>query len=180
MFSNKLEKLEEAVICLLLVATTLLVFAEVIMRFVFATGVLWAQEATLHLSAWMVLFGVSYGVKKGAHIGVDVLVSALPEKAKRIAGLVAIGACLGYVGLIGYGSWVYLSKIKRVGIPLEDIPIAKWQAQCILVIGMVMLGWRLLELAYRTVKGTANGFSFTDEAAEVLHELEDKKDEQGK
>ena len=58
-----LNRTEEAVICLLLVLTTLLVFVDVVMRFGFNTGFMWTQELTLHMSAWFVLFGASYGIK---------------------------------------------------------------------------------------------------------------------
>lgn len=173
-----LEKLEEAVISLILVAMTLLVFVEVILRFFFNTGLLWSQEATLHMSAWLVLFGMSYGVKKGAHIGVDVLVESLPVAGKKIAGLIAVAASLAYATLLGYGGWVYLAKVKMIGIELEDMPIQKWVAHSILFIGMVWLGWRLIVLAWNTIKGDAHGFVFADEAKEALHELEEhKKDE---
>lgn len=176
-----LEKLEEAVISLLLVSMTLLVFVEVILRFFFSTGLLWAQEATLHLSAWLVLFGMSYGVKKGAHIGVDVLVGSLPMAGKKIAGLIAVTASMAYAVLLGYGAWVYLSKVKMIGIELEDMAIQKWVAHSILLIGMVWLGYRLVELAWRTIKGEAHGFAFADEAKEALHELEElQKSEKSK
>jgi C4-dicarboxylate transporter DctQ subunit len=74
MFVRILNSLEESIIALLLASMTLLVFVEVVMRFGFGVGVMWAQELTLHLSAWMVLFGVSYGIKVGSHIGVYALV----------------------------------------------------------------------------------------------------------
>jgi C4-dicarboxylate transporter DctQ subunit len=38
----------------------------------FSTGFGWALELTTYLFAWLVLFGISYGIKVGAHIGIDV------------------------------------------------------------------------------------------------------------
>ena len=77
-----INKLEELIICLLLASMTLLVFVEVVLRFGFGIGLMWSQELTLHLSAWMVLFGVSYGIKVGSHIGVDALVKIMPPTAR--------------------------------------------------------------------------------------------------
>jgi len=51
MFLKRLHKAEEAIISLLLVSMTLLVFIEVVLRFGFGTGFSWGQELTLHLSA---------------------------------------------------------------------------------------------------------------------------------
>ena len=102
---------EEAFISLLLVSMTLLVFVEVVARFGFNTGIHWSQELTLILAGWFVLFGASYGVKVGAHIGVDVFVKLLPKKAYRALTLLAIVLCLVYCGLFLAGSWVYVSKM---------------------------------------------------------------------
>ena len=61
-----INKVEEGIISLLLAFMTLLVFMEVLMRFGFNVGIHWAQELTLLLSGWLVMFGVSYGIKVGA------------------------------------------------------------------------------------------------------------------
>ena len=54
MFMRIMNRAEEAVICILLVLTTLIVFIDVVMRFGFNTGFMWSQELTLHMSAWFV------------------------------------------------------------------------------------------------------------------------------
>lgn len=168
---------EEGFISLLMVATTLLVFAEVVMRFVFNAGINWAQEATLHLSAWMVLFGASYGVKVGSHIGVDAFVRLLPRTARRFVSFIAVIGSLVYCGLFIWGSWFYLKKVHKIGIHLEDIPVTKWVAHSILLIGMVLLGIRFIQLAYQIITDKADGFAFADEAKDAMHLAEN--DEQG-
>lgn len=175
MFSRLINGLEEAIIALLLASMTLLVFIEVVMRFGFGEGVMWAQELTLHLSAWMVLFGVSYGIKVGAHIGVDALVKIMPSGLRRIVSGVAAIACLVYCALFIKGAWVYLSMIHMIGIELEDLPIPKWIAHSILLIGMVMIAIRLLILLWNIFTGKAEGFNMVDEAKESMKLAEETK-----
>jgi len=171
-----LNKTEEAIISLLLVAMTLLVFYEVILRFVFNSGLTWGQEATLHLSAWFVLFGVSYGLKVGAHIGVDAFVRLFPPIGQRILTGIAVVLSLVYCGLFIYGSWVYLDKMKMIGIPLEDIDIPTWIAHSILLIGLVFLSIRLLILLWKVAVGQATGFQKVDEAEESMHLAEELRE----
>ena len=166
-----LNRAEEGFIALLLVGMTLLVFVEVILRFGFDTGFLWMEELTLHLSAWMVLFGASYGVKIGAHIGVDAVVKLLPSGLRRAAGLLAVALCLAYCGLFMYGSWVYLAKLMQIGIEMEDLPVPKWMAHSILLIGFALLVLRFVQLFWRILKGEVEGFRHVDEAQEALREL---------
>ncbi|MBT5037250.1 MAG: TRAP transporter small permease, partial [Rhodospirillaceae bacterium] len=52
MIPRFLRGVEESVIALLLVAMTLLVTLEVILRYGFSSGFLWIQELTLLLAAW--------------------------------------------------------------------------------------------------------------------------------
>ena len=175
MFYRIINGIEETIICLLLATMTLLVFVEVVMRFGFGTGVMWAQEATLHLSAWLVLFGTSYGIKVGSHIGVDALVKIMPSKVRRIVSGIAVIACLFYCGLFIKGAWVYLAKIQKIAIELDDMPIPKWIAHSILLIGMVLIGIRLLMLLWQIIIGRAEGFSMTDEAKESMRLADEAK-----
>ncbi len=160
--------LEEGVISLLLVAMTLLVFMEVVLRFVFGTAFIWTQELTLLMSAWFVLLGVSYGLKVGAHIGVDAVVRLFPPVGRRIVSGVAVILSLVYCGLFLYGSWIYLSKMKRIGIELEDLPIPTWVAHGILIIGFALLSLRLLQLLWALATGRAEGFSLADEGKQSM------------
>lgn len=203
MFLNIVNKVEEGVISLLLVLMTLLVFMEVVLRFGFNTGLLWAQELTLHMSAWFVLFGASYGIKVGAHIGVDAVVRLLPDKVHRVVSVLAIGLCLVYCGMFLYGSWEYLSKMYKIGIGLEDVKfpgfilalmseesawevlrvdaedpaLPVWLAHGMLIVGFLFLVIRLLMLMWAVIVGKAVGFSFADEAKESMHLAEQEKEQ---
>ncbi len=170
MIKRLVNHLEEGVIAFLLVGMTALVVAEVIGRFVFNHGVLWIEELTLHASAWMVLFGASWALKEKAHIGVDAFVKLFSVPIQRAMGIAGVGIALGYCGVLSYGGWIYLSKIKKIGIELEDIPVQKWMAHSIMVIGLVMLSIRLLQLLWRIIKGEEIGFGHVDEADTALEE----------
>ena len=170
-----LERLEETIIALLLVGMTLLVFVEVVLRFGFAVGFLWSQELTLHLAAWLVLFGASYGVRTRAHIGVDVVVKLLPPGPRRLAGIAAVLLSLLYCGLLGYGAWVYLSKMRGIGIPMEDLPVPLWLGHGILFAGLVLLALRFGQLLWRLIGGREQALELADEAATALDEVRSKE-----
>lgn len=161
-------RLEEGVISLLLVAMTMLVFVEVVLRFGFNTGALWIQELTLHLSTWFVLFGVSYGVKTGAHIGVDAVVKLLKPRGRRIVGLIAVALCLVYCGIFLFASVEYILKIFQIGIEMEDLPIPRWLAQSILVAAFILLPIRFMEAGWGLLTGKLDGLRLADEARAAL------------
>ena len=177
MFMRIMNRAEEAVICILLVLTTLLVFIDVVMRFGFNSGFMWSQELTLHMSAWFVLFGASYGLKVGSHIGMDAFIKLFPRTMRRIlSGIAAILAII-YCGLIFYGSWIYLKKMKMIGIDLEDIPVPAWLAHGMLVVGFAFLIIRLLIILWSVITDKADGFKHADEAKDSMAIVEEIKGE---
>lgn len=166
--------LEEGIISLLLASMTLFVFVEVVLRFM-GTGLMWAQELTLHLSAWMVMFGASYGLKVGSHIGVDALIRLLPRNARRIVSCVAVLLSMAYCVMFGYGAYVYLEKMHMIGIEMEDMPIQKWVAHSILLIGFALIFLRLCQLLAALITGRADGFKMADEAKESMQLAEESR-----
>ncbi len=173
MFMRILNRTEEAVICILLVLTTLLVFVDVVMRFGFNTGFMWSQELTLHMSGWFVLFGASYGLKVGSHIGMDSFVKLFSRNVRRILTAAAAILAIVYCCLILYGSWIYLKKMKLIGIDLEDLPIPTWLAHGMLIVGFMFLNIRLLIILWSVITGDADSFKHADEAKESMELAED-------
>ncbi|WP_375262674.1 TRAP transporter small permease [Palleronia sp.] len=98
---------ERTAIAVLLGAMTLVTFANVVLRYVFNASLIWGLEVTLILFAWLVLFGVSHGVKVTAHLGVDALLNVV-GKGPRFAMTVLAGVvCLVYALLLMKGAWDY-------------------------------------------------------------------------
>ncbi len=52
---------------------TVVVFAQVVMRYVFLSPFPWAEEMARYLLVWISCLGAAYGVKKGQHIGIAIL-----------------------------------------------------------------------------------------------------------
>ncbi len=179
MFFRILNQIEESIICIMLVATTLLVFMDVVMRFGFNAGFLWSQELTLHMSAWMVLFGTSYCLKEGSHIGMDAFVKLFPTQGRKI--LTGIGCVLGliYCWLVLYGSWIYLSKMHKIGIELEDLPIPTWLAHSMLLVGFTFLSIRIMIILWSVIFGDTEGFRHADEAKDSMEIVEQIKKGEG-
>ncbi|WP_432449169.1 TRAP transporter small permease [Aliiroseovarius marinus] len=105
--SNKNMGFEESAIALILGLMTMVTFTNVVLRKLFNSSLIWGQEVTLILFAWLVLFGVSYGVKITAHLGVDALTNIMPPKLQKVVALIAAAICIIYAFLLLKGSWDY-------------------------------------------------------------------------
>ncbi|MDP4609113.1 MAG: TRAP transporter small permease [Burkholderiaceae bacterium] len=164
-----LDKFEEWVISLMLLLMTALSFTQVVLRYVFNGGFTWALELTTVFFAIMIFVGISYGVRVGAHIGVDALVKLLPERPRRAVAIVSVLLIMVYVGLVLSGSYVYVSKMAMVGIELEDMPIERWKVLAVMPFGYALVGFRFLQIFYKLVTGHISSLSLADEAADAMH-----------
>jgi C4-dicarboxylate transporter DctQ subunit len=122
-FIRAIHGFEETLIALLLGIMALLTFANVVVRYVFnsavghwiervtgldlPTEILWGLEVTLVLFAWLVLLGISYGVRISAHLGVDAILNMVSAPTRRAMVIVSALICLAYGFLLMKGAWDY-------------------------------------------------------------------------
>jgi len=106
--------LEELVIVVILGLMTMLTFANVIARYVFESGILWALEVTVFMFGWLVLLGASYAVRTKAHLGVDAVVNLFFSKGRRTLGLIAVVCCIVYSFLLLKGAWDYWANFANL------------------------------------------------------------------
>jgi C4-dicarboxylate transporter DctQ subunit len=162
-----LEHLEEGLIAFLMAAMTLITFMQVVARYVFNYSFVWALELTGVMFAWLIFVGMSYGVRVGAHIGVDALIKSLGARAARVVGALATLLCIAYAMIVTVGGYQYVHKIYDVGILMQDLPIAQWIPRAILPVGFALLAVRFAQVFYRLVSGR-EAHLLGDEAQEAL------------
>ena len=122
--------------------------------------------------AWLVLFGVSYGIKVGAHIGIDVVVRQFAYPLRRAVGLIAVLCCCAYCIILLVGATGYVHKLYSIGIEAQDLPIPRWVPFIMLPVGLALALLRLLQVAWHTVHGRQEGLRLADEAREAIEAVE--------
>lgn len=167
-----LEKLEEFLIIVLMAAMAMVTFGQVIARYVFNYSFVWALEVTGVMFAWLIFIGMSYGVRVGAHIGVDAAVRLLGPRATRVVGVVAALLCIGYAVIITWGGYQYVARMKEVGILMQDVPIAQWIPRLIMPIGFALLAFRFVQVLWRILSGQ-QAHLLADEAADAMKMLDE-------
>ena len=86
------DKLEEYMLCASLVLTTLIIFAQIIMRSVFNNSLTWSEELTRYIFIWQIWLGVSIAQKEKQHIKVELLFNFF--KGERFRAAIDIVATL--------------------------------------------------------------------------------------
>ena len=162
-----LKHFEEVLIIFLMAAMTLVTFMQVVARYVFNYSFVWALELTGVMFAWLIFVGMSYGVRVGAHIGIDAVVRLLPSRAARIVAIVAATLCIIYACIVTFGGFQYVRKMYDVGILMQDMPVQQWIPRVILPIGFALLAFRFLQVLINVAAGK-EAHLLGDEAKDAL------------
>lgn len=141
------DRLEETFMIVALTFMTVLTVVQVVLRYGFGTGFVWSLEVTTYTFAWLVLIGMSYGVRTQAHIAVDLVTSRLSPGAARVFASIALFAGLAYCGLMIHGSSQFVDRLMALGTNARDIPLPRWVLTGIMPIAFALLALRLLQAA---------------------------------
>lgn len=159
-----LNHVEEWIIAALMASATIVIFLAVIHRYstaipipvlqdrLLAMDFSWAQELCIYLFVWMAKFGAAYGVRKGIHVGVDVLVNRLPTTWRRTTVLIALSAGALFTACIAVFGAQFVVLIGRTGQVSADLELPMWFVYMAIPLGSSLMCFRFLQVAFRFVK----------------------------
>src|SRR4249920_1659211 len=98
-------RLLRVAIAVCLAAMVVLVFTNVVMRYLFNSGIPTSEELSRWLLVWLTFLGAIVALRQHAHLGVDTLVRALPPLGKKVCFVLSYGLMLYADWLLLAGSW---------------------------------------------------------------------------
>lgn len=125
------EYLEMSICVGLMSAMTIIIFIQVVMRYVFQNSLSWSEELARYLFIWLVYIGISYGCKIMKHIKIDAALRLFPKKVRPyivILGDLCVLTFTVYIVVTGYQFLGFQSSMGKVSpalkIPVEFISAA--------------------------------------------------------
>lgn len=80
----------------------LMIFTQVVLRYVFASSLLWVEEMGKFMFMWLMWFGITIGVLKKSHIAVDFFVNLLPDKFQKWVRMISVVITGGFFLVLSY------------------------------------------------------------------------------
>ena len=116
---------EEHIPAILMIVTSLTIFVQVVLRYVFGQSIVWAEEFARYGIVWFVFLGSSLAVRQGAHASVDVLVKLLPGVARRGVEILAIAISIAYCLMVTRFGLDLVLRVRAMGniTPTLEIPM---------------------------------------------------------
>ena len=144
---------EQIVITVGFAVATLLLFANVVARYLFDTGFTWVLETVQYMFAWVVLIGAAHGIRAGIHLGIDILTIRFSEPTQRWLGLLALAICLAFSIPVLWLSIEYTYKIWKWGDLTLDLQIPQWIPYLAIPVGMSLMTLHLIGVGIRIWRG---------------------------
>jgi len=126
-FLKWLDENLEMSICIVLMSTmTLLIFVQVIMRYVVRNSLTWSEELARYLFIWLIYFGISYGAKIRKHIKIEAFLGLWPKSIRKYIPIVGDILFLGFSVFITVTATTLVQKQLALGqtSPALRIPMA--------------------------------------------------------
>ncbi|WP_430715154.1 TRAP transporter small permease [Rhodopseudomonas boonkerdii] len=141
----------KALLALLMVAMVALVFGNVVMRYVFNSGIAISEELSRWLFVWMVFLGAIIGLREHAHLGVDSFVKILPPVGRKICYALSHALMLYASVLLAEGAWKQTVLNWDTTAPASGLSVGLFYAAG-LVFGIAAIPILLHDL-YRLLSG---------------------------
>lgn len=133
----------------LVLVIVVLMATNVLLRYLFSYGSVWAQELEWHLLAPLILFGMSYALLHGEHVRVDVLYANFSPRKKLYVDLLSAVLSIAVSLIIIALSLKYVQQSWVIGEQSSDpggLPY-RWALKALIPLGFLFLTLQSLALA---------------------------------
>lgn len=100
-----------------------MVFGNVVLRYLFNSGITVSEELSRFLFVWLTFLGAITGVREGTHLGVDTLLRRLPRFGRTVCILLSEVLILLCCVLFVWGTWQQHDINMNNLAPVTEIPM---------------------------------------------------------
>jgi TRAP-type C4-dicarboxylate transport system permease small subunit len=142
-------------VALCLAVMVVLVFGNVVLRYVFNSGIATSEELSRWLLVWLTFLGAIVALRQHAHLGVDTLIRMLPPRGRLVCFVVSYALMLYADWLLTLGSWKQAVLTFGDSAPASGISVGLFFYSSGLVFGVSAAVILLYDLA-RVLSGRAS------------------------
>jgi len=114
----------ENLLILAFVVMIAMVFGNVVLRYLFNSGITMSDEASRMIFVWLTFGGAFLVALEGGHLGMTAIVQMLGLRGRWLARLVAESLSLFCMGLLVFGCWQQSSLNMANLSPVMGVPTA--------------------------------------------------------
>lgn len=127
----------QSIVVVVFAAIVVVVFGQVVSRFVFNAPFSWSEELARYLQVWLIMLGAAACLRKGMHLSVDYAVHALRDSAKRTLSFLSLAAMLLFLGVVFVSGVSLMVTTSSQRTPALQVPI--WVVYLAIPVGSLLM-----------------------------------------
>ena len=144
MLKKWFDNAEEYLLVGRLAFNVVLVFFQVVMRYVFQNSLSWSEELARYIFLWQTWLGASYAVKEHRHLRVEMLADRFKGRARLVFELFVLVVWFGFSGFLAYQGYQMTSFLVQSGQTSAAMQIPISWAYASVPVGCGLMALRLV------------------------------------
>ncbi|WP_352425027.1 TRAP transporter small permease [Aminomonas paucivorans] len=144
MLKKWFDNAEEYLLVGSLAFNVVLVFFQVVMRYVFQNSLSWSEELARYIFLWQTWLGASYAVKEHRHLRVEMLADRFKGRARLVFELFVLVVWFGFSGFLAYQGYQMTSFLVQSGQTSAAMQIPISWAYASVPVGCGLMALRLV------------------------------------
>lgn len=108
------------------VTMCIVIFLQVICRYGLNHALPWSEELGRFLFLGLTYFGITLGMKKNAHLRIEVFILYMPNSLKKFFNVLSMLIVAAFFLFIAYNGFDMTRKMYRIGQDAVAIPLPIW------------------------------------------------------
>ena len=144
----------KALIIAISVVMIVVTLAQVIFRYVIAEPLPWSEELARYCFVWIVFLGGAVGLSRGIHLGVDLIVNAMPAATRRAMDALTSTLIAIFAAIVIYASLPVLNMNMFQRSPALGVQMTYIYMSIPISMGLIFLicGERVLRYLFSSQK----------------------------
>lgn len=147
-FGHIFNKIEHHTLVVALTVMVVVIFTNVVMRYVFNNSLSWSEELARYLFIWFSWMGVSAGLKDGEHLRVEILATTLKKhglyKANELVTIFVAAVWLATTAIVTYYGFIVVESQMSLHVVTPAMRIPVWFGYLSVPACSAVIGIRLL------------------------------------
>lgn len=144
-------KAVDALLAALLLGMVLMVFGNVVLRYVFNSGIVVSEELSRFFFVWLTFVGAIVAMREGTHLGMDNVVARLPRGGRIVCAALSQTLIAACCALLVWGTWSQHEINATAVAPVTGLNLL-WLFGLGYAVGLCM-GLQALHTLWRIVRG---------------------------
>ena len=141
----------ETAVCGLLIAMTIVVFSQVVARYIFEAPLSWSEELARFLLMWLSMLSAAYAFKTKSHFALRIVVGKLSKSAQWVMALFVHGVVAIFFSVLLYFSIVFVNGVNGHIAPALQISMQVPYSS--IVVGCFLILQQTLRSAFSEFQG---------------------------